>query len=127
MDSKSVKLLECYRETLDSDSKQRYDDKLSIIGNLDPYTIERQKWSRNTEKWAGVTYPDIVNFLLYTTSAYTLDDLKSYKGLDAYNQFVCGWVRDVAVYEVNDVCVHTCRVSSNALYCYRSLIKLKNC
>lgn len=93
-------------------SKQRSVDKLSIIGNQDPYTVEKQRWSLDIEKWAAVTYPDIVNFLLYTltTSSYTLDELKSYKGLEAYNQFICGWVRDVKVMEINGLCVHTARV-----------------
>ncbi|XP_062591049.1 uncharacterized protein LOC134252559 [Saccostrea cucullata] len=99
-----------YRESLDSVSKQRYDDKLALIQKEDPYQIEKTKWSKDVEKWASVTYPDIVNFLLYTTSAYTLDELKSYKGLEAYNQFVSGWVRDVAVCEINGLCVHTSRV-----------------
>ena len=93
--------------TLDVISKQRYIDKLALIGNQDPYTIEKQRWSLDIEKWAAVTYPDIVNFLLYTTSSYTLDELKSYKGLDAYNQFISGWVRDVKVLEINGRCVHT--------------------
>ncbi|KAL3885168.1 hypothetical protein ACJMK2_025263 [Sinanodonta woodiana] len=36
----------------------------------------------------SVTYPDIVNYLVFSPSPYSSEDLKSYKGLDAYNQFV---------------------------------------
>ena len=36
-----------------------------------------------------------------------------YKSLEAYNQFVCGWVRDLGVIPVkDDVCVLVARVSA---------------
>ncbi|XP_062576035.1 uncharacterized protein LOC134237903 [Saccostrea cucullata] len=110
MASKAEKCTETYRDQLDKISKQRYDDKIALIDKKDPSTIEKQNWSKDIEKWASVTYPDIVNFLLFSTSAYTLDQLKSYKGLESYNQFVSGWVRDVSVCEINGLCLHTCKV-----------------
>ena len=59
-----------------------------------------------------VTYPDIVtsNYLLFAPSPYSKDDLKAYKSLDAYNQFVCGWVRGVACYCQNNQCVVKAKV-----------------
>ena len=47
----------------------------------------------------GCAYPDIVNYLLFTPSAYTSEDMKSYKSLQAYNQVVEGWVRNVMTME----------------------------
>ena len=38
-----------------------------------------------------VTYPDIVNYLVYTQSAYTLAELKAYKSLQGYNYFISGF------------------------------------
>ena len=39
-----------------------------------------------------------------------------YKSLEAYNQFVCGWVRDLGVMPVkDDVCVLVARVSMLSL------------
>ena len=35
-------------------------------------------------------------------SSYTLEDLKAYKSLEAYAQFVCGWVRDVKHCSINN-------------------------
>ena len=64
------------------------------------------------EKFRNFLYPDIVNYLLYTPSKYTTEDLKAYKGLDANNQLVCGWVRVVSTTENNGVNVIIAKVSS---------------
>jgi hypothetical protein len=39
----------------------------------DPYEMEKAEWSADMSEWPEVTYPDIVNYLVYTQSAYTLD------------------------------------------------------
>lgn len=48
------------------------------------------------------TYPDIVNYLVFNPNPFTMEDMRAYKSLEAYNQFVCRWVRDVGVIEVKD-------------------------
>ena len=45
---------------------------INLIRKDDAYQTEKGTWSRDVENWATVTYPDIVNFLLYTASAYAL-------------------------------------------------------
>ena len=35
---------------------------------------------------------DIVNYLVYSLSHYTMDERRSFKSLDAYNYFVNGWL-----------------------------------
>jgi len=105
------KTLASYRNSLDEVSRRRYDEKCALIGKIDPYVLEKSKWSNDVKMWASVSYPDIVNFLLFSTSAYTMTQLKSYKGLDAYNQFINGWVRDSVVHCVNNVCLHAAKVS----------------
>ena len=37
---------------------------------------------------------DLVSYLVLQKSFITSKQLKSCKGLQAYNQFVCGWVKD---------------------------------
>ena len=56
----------------------------------------------------GITYPDIVAYLLFAKSAYTNEELRNYKSLEAYNQFVCGWVRDISVMDssIHNILVH---------------------
>ena len=41
------------------------------------------------------SYPDIVVYLLYTTSFVTLDEVKNYKSLQSYKYFTSGWVLEV--------------------------------
>ncbi|XP_052268883.1 uncharacterized protein LOC127870291 isoform X2 [Dreissena polymorpha] len=105
-ESDSTKLL--YRDGLSNEEKVRYDEKLKILGGCDPYEIV--SWSTEVSLLPPVTYIDIVNYLLWSPSVYTKDELKSYKGLDAYNQFVNGWVRDRASVVCNDYTVVTAKV-----------------
>ena len=77
-----------YIHTLDSRAKARYIEKLSVIDKLDPYTIPSSKYSADPDLLPPVTYPDIYNYLVNDPSPYTSDDLKYFKGLDAYNLFV---------------------------------------
>ena len=79
--------------------RARYEDKLKIIGGSDPY--ELKSFSTDVKCLPTVSYPDIVNYLVFTPSPYTLDDLKCYKGLEAFNQFVCGWVSGLSTVVIN--------------------------
>ncbi|WAR30570.1 hypothetical protein MAR_033112, partial [Mya arenaria] len=69
----------------------RYETKLDVIGGLDPYDSSL-KWSTDVAILPSVTYPDIVNYLIFTPSRFKIDDLKAWKSLEAVNQF--GWVRE---------------------------------
>ncbi len=97
-----------YREGLETDEKERYARKIELIGGQDPYEVTdlSSDWSFLPK----VAYPDIVNYLLFTPSSYTAEDLKCYKGLEAYNQMVSGWVRDVQSKEINGKCLLKAKV-----------------
>uniref|UniRef100_A0ABM0M4D4 Hemicentin-1-like n=1 Tax=Saccoglossus kowalevskii TaxID=10224 RepID=A0ABM0M4D4_SACKO len=99
-----------YRETLSGAEQLRYEAKLSTIGGCDPYVVDATKWSADVALLPSVTYPDIVNYLVFNPSPYTLDDLKCYKGLEAYNQFVSGWVREMKTFVCNENIVVSAKV-----------------
>ncbi|XP_041349329.1 uncharacterized protein LOC121368656 [Gigantopelta aegis] len=99
-----------YRDGLNKEERIRYMGKLELIASEDPYEIAVSAWSEDVCLLPPVTYPDIVNYLVFSPSPYTSDDLKSFKGLEAYNQFVCGWVRDKTFRLVNDRCVVKAKV-----------------
>ena len=41
------------------------------------------------------SYPDIVVYLLHTTSFATLEEVKNYKSLQSFKYFTSGWVLDI--------------------------------
>ena len=106
---------------LDDQTKAQYEEKLKIIGERDPFLIPKSEWSQNTDDFPAVTSPDIVSYLLHATSLYTLQDFQAYKSLEAYNQFVSGWIRDLSVKKIPNttVSVMTAKVSETAKLCYR--------
>ena len=98
--SKEGKSSPPYRESLGDKEKAKYMEKLSLIDGNDPY--EMKTFSADQKLLPSISYPDIVNYLVFSPGPFTLEDLKSYNGLDAYKQFVCGWVREVSTSIVND-------------------------
>ncbi|MEQ2257778.1 hypothetical protein ILYODFUR_038251 [Ilyodon furcidens] len=88
-----------YYQGLDSVARQRYDDKISAVGE-DPYLIPpaEQKKARDCsiEELPALCYPDIVMFLV-EVPGYSVSALKAYKSLDAYRHFLHGWVRSLMV------------------------------
>ncbi len=71
---------------------ERYREKLAILGDLiDPYlTMIGDQNSLEWQDWPEVQYPDIYNYLIATPSPYTKEDMKAYKSLEGYRQFVDG-------------------------------------
>ena len=87
-----------YFESLDPRPRKRYIEKISVVGGIDPYAIKSEKFDCNVENFPAVTYPDIVNYIIFSSSPFTANQLEAYKSLEAYNQVIEGWVRDVKVY-----------------------------
>ena len=101
-----------YSASLEGKSKERYQRKLALIDGVDPYTISKKDWSEKVDDYPSISYPDIVNYLIFTPSAYTSDDLKSYKSLQAYKNFIEGWVKDIKAFKAKDnIVVVAARVS----------------
>lgn len=59
--------------------------------------VNLEDCSTDISDFPKVLYPDIVMYLVYTKSAYTMNEMEAYKSLEAYNQVVCGWVRKICV------------------------------
>ena len=91
-------------KSLDPPSRKRYMKKIIVIGGTESkkFAIKRENFDRNIESFPAVTYPVIVNYLIFASSPFTASQLKAYKSLEAYNQVIERWVRDVKVYFYED-------------------------
>ena len=76
-----------YRDTLYSSDRVRYDAKLSLIGNRDPYAFEQSYWTDDVSLLPSTTYIDIMNYLVFLPSHIQWRIYEHSKTLDPYNQF----------------------------------------
>ena len=107
----SRKTKQRYSDSLSGDAKTRYLHKIRLVGGRDPYEIASKDWSNDKSRWPELDYFDIVNYLVYSLSHYTMTEMRSYKSLDSYNYFVHGWVHDVSDIVIDKLHLMTARVS----------------
>ena len=81
-----------YAEKLTGSEKQRYKAKISLINGLDPFL---GPLGESTDAIPPIEASDLVSYLVLQTSFVTAKEFKAYKALESYNQFVCGWVKEV--------------------------------
>lgn len=92
-----VPSLRSYRDSLSAENREMYDEKLKFIAGIDPYAVSDNFYSQSMEEWPEIEFPDIVNYLLFSTSKLTKEQVKAYKSLQSYQYFVAGWVRSIFV------------------------------
>ena len=113
----SSRLFPNYQNTLtDSSSKKRYQEKLKLINNVDPYETLREDWTDDVDLWPGTSYINVGMYLLFSPSPYSQEDLENYKSLECYQRFIAGWVRDVLVKSVEDKRIVMAKVSHLCVY-----------
>ena len=91
-----------YRDSLGASEKINYNEKLKFTAGIDPYSVSSDFYSESMEKWPEVEFPDIINYLIFTTSEYTNEQLKAYKSLEANQYFMAGWVQSIHVGKASD-------------------------
>ena len=79
-----------YYTGLEPKAKLRYKKKIDLISSCDLYTIRKDEMMTGIEKFRGISYPDLFNYFLFALSSLTKEELKAYKALESYNQFVSG-------------------------------------
>ncbi|KAK4027681.1 hypothetical protein OUZ56_016728 [Daphnia magna] len=87
-------------EILESDSLLEEESVLNTNSCDCPYTIHEEYWCNGltiSEKMTQVTNLDLVNYLICSKSPYTHEDLKAYKGLEAYKRFIDGGIGSLCV------------------------------
>ena len=99
--------LSTYAEMLSGDARDRYQEKISLVGGWDPFLGPQ---GENTDCVPPVESSDLVSYMVLQTSFLTAKQFKAYKGLESYNQFVCGWVKEVKVWRKGGKYIATGRV-----------------
>ena len=89
-----------YVEGLPEEAKARYKQKMSFINGLDPFLSPYSSVVSESESCPPVDSCDLVSYLVLKTSFLTLEQFRARKGLDAYNQFVSGWVKEIKTWNV---------------------------
>jgi len=100
--------LSSYATGLPSDAKDRYIQKISVINNVDPFL---GAFSVGAETVSILPPVDISDLLVLKTSFISVQQFKARKSLEAYNQFVCGWVKDVVTRKIAGKYLTISRVS----------------
>ena len=87
-------------QNLDPDAKARYISKISIINGLDPFSAELVL-GNPIDSVPPLDASDLVSYLVLQTNFITSKQFKAHKSLEAYNQFVSGWVKDVQAWKID--------------------------
>ena len=101
--------LSTYAESLPEEAKRRYKAKIAVSDGLDPFMNECL--GDPVDCNPPVDACDLVSYLVLQTSFLTSQQFKARKGLEAYNQFVSGWVKDVITWKISDKHLTVGRVS----------------
>ena len=84
-----------YFNKLDPPTQKWCKEKREVIGNTDLYSAPDSHFSVKIGNFPSICYP--VNYLVSSLSPFSADDMRVYNSLEAYNQVIEDWVRDVKV------------------------------
>ncbi len=87
----------------------RYAEKLTLINGQDPFLLGSS--GIENQSLPAIKATDLVSYLVLQTSFVTGKQFKAHKSMEAYNQFVSGWVKEVSAWSINGKSVITGRVS----------------
>ncbi|KAH7970438.1 hypothetical protein HPB49_006876 [Dermacentor silvarum] len=70
---------------------------------MDPYTLRLGvDTTIDMSVIPEVTHGNIVNYLVYSSSLVTLEEIKAFKSMEAHNYFTSGWVRSLSEMSLRD-------------------------
>ena len=80
-----------YLKRLEPNDAQCYIKKLTLTTGEclpDPYTLVAEKREENINKFPGITWRDVTEYLIETPSLYTKESMKAYKSLEVFDYFL---------------------------------------
>ena len=102
--------LSSYAGSLPDEARSRYLNKIGKIGGIDPFCTSALGDLERCDDCPPVDACDLLSYLVVRTSFLSKEQFVARKGLEAYNQFVCGWVKEVVTRRVAGKFVTTGRV-----------------
>ena len=64
--------------SLDLPLRKRYEEKLSVIGAIDPYVTESERFDCSMETfYCSYFYPDVADYLIFGNRPFTVKPIKS--------------------------------------------------
>ena len=94
-------MLSSFAERLKCEALTRFNEKIEAINGLDPFGADL---GEATESVPPVEASDLVVYLVLQTNFITTKQYKTHKSLEAYIQFVCGWIKDVRTWRIAGKC-----------------------
>ncbi|KAK6168739.1 hypothetical protein SNE40_019924 [Patella caerulea] len=86
-----------YLKNLSNPDKNLYSQKLISVGITDPQAndpfLYQSSWLDDVSKWPMVDFGQLYVYLIDTPGIFTRESMKTYKSLEAYNQYESGWVQ----------------------------------
>ncbi|KAH7936324.1 hypothetical protein HPB52_021423 [Rhipicephalus sanguineus] len=80
-----------YYSDLIGSARIRYEEKVQMCDGIDPYTLRpHADTTTDVNTLPEVTHGDILNYLVYSSSFATLQEMKAFKSLEAHNYFTSG-------------------------------------
>lgn len=92
-----------YYSELIGSIRLRYEDKLKLCDDIDPYTLRPGvDTSADVSGFPEISHGDIVTYLVFSANFVTLENMKAYKALESHNYFTSGWVKHLSAKEFQD-------------------------
>ena len=109
-----------YFNELGKEDKIRYKEKITLSDRTtitDLYGLWNN-WKNNVSLLPGISWAHIYNYLINMPSAFTHENLKAYKSLEAFNFFVCNHVQNVFYHSIS---------KESKFCCVKTKVKGKMC
>ena len=109
--------LSTYAAKLPPEAQRRYLDKIGVISSVDPFSLacngngESNNPAAQPSPFPPLDASDLVSYLVLQTSYVSAKQFKARKSLEAYNQFLSSWVKEVRSWSILDKTVVTGKVS----------------
>lgn len=82
-----------YADSLDESNRAIYKSKIDDCAGIDPYEIPYETCEADWNLFPNIQHGDIVNYLVFSTSSATLQQMKAFKSMEAHNFFTSGFVK----------------------------------